>query len=90
MRVTHVERDSVGHDLGIEPGDVVLTVHRWPVRTLEWRNLLVSGASGSVRIEIRDGRRDRRVVRHAQFGRTNLPSPSASTGSRTTRPTPAR
>jgi hypothetical protein len=31
VRVTAVQPGSAGH----EPGDVVLTVHRWPVRDLD-------------------------------------------------------
>jgi S1-C subfamily serine protease len=68
MRVTAVQPGSVADELGIEPGDVVLTVHRWPVRSLDWWHLLRSGDDGSVRLEIEDGKTGARAVRFARLG----------------------
>jgi hypothetical protein len=69
MLLTDVQSDSLAHDLGLEPCDVIETVHGWPVTSTQTWNWLMSADLGYVRLGVRDGRTQRMVVCYARLAR---------------------
>ena len=67
IRVTEVRPDSPARRLGLEPGDVILSVYEHPVTDAETWNWLTSYKNSYVPLRIRDGRTGTVVTRYADF-----------------------
>ena len=56
LQVSFVASDSTAQRLGLKPGDVIVSIHGYPVIDAKiWSRLLSAGGS-YVRLRIRDGR----------------------------------
>ena len=67
IRVTEVLADSPAKRLGLEPGDVILSVYEHPVTTAETWYWLTSYKNSYVELRIRDGRSGRVCTRFADL-----------------------
>jgi hypothetical protein len=69
---TTVEPDSQTEGLGLEPGDVILTLHGHPVASADTWAWLTSRESDYAELRVRDARTGEVVTLHAHLGPETL------------------